>query len=312
MRAILLGVWQSILNPGVLMASPRLSTLISLGHFHYQLRKAVRGIDLEKVVLVWESTVPAMFPLVRSLARRGARVIAFPHNIEALSAAKKNRRLMIGWLRRELSVLALAEEVVCISNTDSWFYSNFGIMTSTWPYMPEVEELEAQYRIKRSRLHSRKDTVLIVGTSKNVSTRTGILELLQSNSKTQPSHRVALVSSGFTLPAGARYPNVAIYPDLPADQFEKELERAIAIVIFQPWGTGLLTRVQEAHNMGIPIFGNEVAGRGYGLRADSVPKLVSGTFPGLEFFEIIPQSYNQSVRTARLISRIDELENFSK
>lgn len=311
-----LGVIALIRHPRVLFACPTISTVVRLGYFNSEFRNILKGRDPKKATLVWESTIPAMFPVVRQLAKKGVSVVAFPHNIESLSEAlslgNHNRSQMARWLSYELQTLSLAKKIICISSYDSWFYSNWGLAASTWHYEVVGENAGKISAIRLARTDSVKDTLLILGTSNNEATKNGIHVLLDASAKGHQTTRVAVVSAGFSLYPGESYPGVDIFPNLPEPQFYGELIRAEAIMVFQKWGTGQLTRIHEAHQMGIPVFGNELSARNYAMRSDLVPEKIRKAFPGLEIFSILPSHADHETRTRELCAFLFEQGNDSK
>lgn len=312
LRHLAVGLVCVFFSPPVLRLSPSLTTLIKIGFFDSELRKKMKNVSLESVILIWESTVPAMFPVVERLARKGVRVVAFPHNVEALSMPATRAEGRMRWLAYERRVLSLVRAVICISPQDTWLYSNLGIPATTWSYQVVGTARDGLAEVRDRRQGSSKDTWLIIGTSGNDATRAGLITLLESAESTTQPGRIALVSRGFPREFICRFSNVEIFPDLPHDHFVTELVRARALVVFQPWGTGQLTRIQEAIDMGIVVYGNELAARGYEPTLDKSLKYLEFVFPGIDLMRIRPRKVDGSLQLAKVRSLIATMHNKGK
>ena len=304
------GVFAVLRHPITFLACPRTWTLVHMGYFYQEFRKLTKELDASQAILVWESTLPGMFPVVRKLSRKGVVVIAFPHNVESLSEAisqgNYSRSQMHRWLKFELNALTLAKRLICISPHDTWFYCNWGLNASTWPYQVSDDVAGKMSNIKQLRKESKKDTLLIVGTSSNEATKNGMKTLMNAYSIGMKSHRLAVVSSGMSAKIGEEFPEINFFPNLPDEQFNEILFRTEAIIVFQNWGTGQLTRIHEAHQMGIPVYGNELSARGYDIGGHVVPDAVKYSFPGLEMFRISPREIDHANRTKEIQEFINE------
>jgi hypothetical protein len=120
------------------------------------------------------------------------------------------------------------------------------------------------------------------------------------------NHKLAVVSSGMSANIGEEYPGIDFFPNLPDEQFNQILVRTEAIIVFQNWGTGQLTRIHEAHQMGIPVYGNELSSRGYDIGGYVVPNTIRDSFPEVEMFRISPRESEQATRTNEIQAFINE------
>ena len=301
LRYALFGMCTAVLHPKIFSLSPTVSTVVNFGYFARQLNAAIKSSEPKQVLLIWESTIPAMFPVVRKLSRKGVVVIAFPHNVESLSEAVSqgnySRSQMHRWLRFELNALSLAKRIFCISPHDTWLYCNWGLNASTWAYQVSDFVAGKMSSIKKLREESIKDTLLIVGTSSNEATKSGMKTLMDAYLIGKKNHRLSVVSSGMSANIGEEYPGIDFFPNLADEQFNQILVRTQAIIVFQNWGTGQLTRIHEAHQMGIPVYGNELSGRGYDMGGYVVPETIKDSFPEVEMFRISPRESEHAART---------------
>lgn len=303
---ILRGLLEVIKYPIGFFLSPGIGTIMGLGHLPSQLRALARSQNAKELTIVWESTIPAMFGVIKKLSRRGVRIFAFPHNVEAFSLEPRNPRKMLRWLRYESRILGLCEEVVCISPLDAWLYANLGVKSTVLPYEISQEARTKFEVVVNARETSEKDTFLILGTSTNEPTRAGIFKLLEASANSDNPVRIAVVSRGLLASKleVSQNVNVKIFPDLPDSSLEDELIRAKALIVLQEWGTGQLTRIQEAIEMGIPVYGNELAARGYSLTGFGIPEAVSTAFPGCNLIQILGNTSDLKERSQEVLLKI--------
>jgi hypothetical protein len=219
---------------------------------------------------------------------------------------------MLRWLKLEAEVLGLCDEVICISPFDSWLYANLGVSASTLPYEITKEARTSFAPVVDSRKTSAKDTFLIVGSSTNKPTLDGILQLLEASAYSDANIRVAVVSRGlrtFDLEVSPRR-NVEVFPNLSDSLMEQELIRAKALIVMQEWGTGQLTRIHEAIEMGIPVFANELAARGYPFTSSEIPDTVAKSFPGCTLVRIVGNPQNLNERRSHVLARLSAPKAF--
>lgn len=300
------GLVEVIRNPAYFLLSPGIATLMNLGHLPSQLQSITKSKRPSELTIVWESTVPPMFRVIKKLRRQGVRILAFPHNVEAFSLESRNPRKMLRWLKLEAEVLGICDEVICISPFDSWLYANLGVSASTLPYAITQEARTSFAPVLDSRKTSAKNTYLILGSSTNKPTRAGILQLLEASAYSDDNTRIAVVSRGlrtFDLEKGPRR-NVEVFPNLSDSLLEQELIRAKALIVMQEWGTGQLTRVHEAIEMGIPVFANELAARGYPFSVSEIPDAVAESFPGCNLVRIVGNPKNLEERRSHVLAQL--------
>jgi hypothetical protein len=103
---------------------------------------------------------------------------------------------------------------------------------------------------------------------------------------------------------------VEVFPDLSDSLMEQELMRAKALIVHQEWGTGQLTRIQEAIEMGIPVFANELAARGYSFSSSEIPDTVAESFPGCTLVRLVGNPQNLNERRSHVLARLSAPKAF--
>lgn len=244
-------------------------TLKRLGHA-YRMLQARLADDSDNIGLfVWEATNSHLMPTL--LRGRSAPLVAFPHNIEALGDGP--RRTYRGKddfdrLRREMSLLGMADHVVTISAYDSWFLSQFGINSSYLPYRPPSfmrQELEQVREARLQRPSNSRPRVLLLGSAFYPPIRAGMeLALSQLSAVLQRGADVVVDVAGYgseTLRSADADPRLHFHGTVESDVLGQMMIETDIAIACQTKGTGTLTRIQNFRHAGIPCAVNTIAGR---------------------------------------------------
>ena len=214
--------------------------------------------------------------VVNVAARRGLRVIALPHNIEALlpkafpiviDAVREGRALTA-----EMRWLARVEAVWTIGVFDQELLQLFGIAARRLPYVPPADRLADLLAVRARRTALPGAPLLILGTAHNVPTRAGMAEqLMILHNLADGTARPDVIVAGYGTEALADrdWPGVRLLGSRTWPEVLDLLANAAALWVHQAPMTGALTRIPEALMAGVPVLANRWAARGH----DAMPGL---------------------------------------
>lgn len=210
---------------------------------------------------------PAMAAVAQ---RRALRVVAFPHNIEALIPVdwpiEVNVERAIAQLGSELEWLRHASQIWAIGTLDRDILQLFGLPTRLLPYVPPSARRAELLAIRRERRERRGQHLLIMGTVHNQPTRAGMLEqlsFLRGGHDSASFPKVVVAGYGTELlsdvvPSGVELLGAQEWPALKQLMID-----ARALWVHQTPMSGALTRTTEALFAGIPVVANDWAARGH-------------------------------------------------
>lgn len=221
--------------------------------------------------------------LLRVAGQRRLRVVALPHNIEAV--LPKQWPIVIDFdrslrqLRGELAWLSRADAVFCIGTLDRDLLQLFGIPAQLLPYAPPAARRDELLAIRVRRRESRPgDGLLILGTAHNQPTRAGMLDQLAILRALPPGTAppVTIAGYGTDLIADAGIPGVRFAGPQSWPDLQDLIATAGALWVHQMPMSGALTRITEALVAGLPVIANHWATRGHAAMAgltvyDGVP-----------------------------------------
>ena len=215
--------------------------------------------------------------LTRVATRRGLRVVALPHNIEAVlpkawPIAVDPARVGTA-LAAEMRWLAAATAVWTIGTLDRELCELFGIAAGLLPYAPPAPRAAdlAAIRARRMTPGSASGPLLIIGTVHNPPTRAGMTAQL-ALARTLGDALPPLVVAGYGTEAlaGEAGPGVSVLGALDWPALQELLVSAKALWVHQTPMSGALTRISEALVAGVPVLANRWAARGHGVMAGLV------------------------------------------
>lgn len=218
-------------------------------------------------LLIWEANreLFEIAPIVAKAA--GYRVIALPHNIEALVSVPAERDRSSSNLRslsHELYCLSQADAVFCISWEETWLLRQCGIPASFLPYYPPEETVNSLQKIRQLRANSDKSRFLIVGTVKNQPTLEGMLEQLNMLAKLREQVPFEVDVAGYgseVLAEDCKFEGLKLHGSVDQSFLDHLLIHAKAVLVHQKTGAGALTRIPEMLIAGIPVIANDQARR---------------------------------------------------
>jgi hypothetical protein len=207
-------------------------------------------------------------PLFKKLIRRRIPVIAVCHNIESVvpGQVKKDRAREL--LEKELELLSQCRLVITISREEDVILRNFGITSRYMPYYP-VESIQKRLlAIREKRRFTSKEDILMVGTSKNLPTREGMIRAASYwNEKRLDKAAGKLIAGGFfseeyltSMPVGD---SVEYHGTFSNGDLDGWMEKVKACLCYQESGAGALTRICEMLTAGVPVLANTHAARSY-------------------------------------------------
>lgn len=239
----------------------------------YRLRKFSRiWVDSIKELPEMDMAImddPIYFlPLFKKLRRLHIPVIAVCHNVETLAANQVKKKWAMNLFKKELDILSQCRLVITISREENFLLNNLGIPTLYIPYYP-VEPIRGRLlAVREQRKNNLKGGILMVGTTKNLPTRDGVMRAAAY------WHENHLDSSAGKLIIGGyqseKYFDPRPFGDpvdfrgtLSNEEIDILLSRVKAFLCYQESGSGALTRICEMLIAGVPVLANSYAARSY-------------------------------------------------
>jgi hypothetical protein len=217
-------------------------------------------------VLLWETTYDSLLP---NFAREaGFRIIALPHNLEALASERafaSDQPALGPDLAAEITRLGETDTVFTIAKEEQWLLQAFGLTAEYLPFYPD-ENLAAEALAIRERRAASHATaagpLLILGSAFNPATRVGMQRQLEWLSGAAESRGI-VVAGPETETFFASYvsPRVRVLGQVTRDRLVELLNSCAALLIHTERGAGAVTRIPEALLSGIPVIANRNAAR---------------------------------------------------
>lgn len=236
------------------------------------------------VTFIWESTASGNYGYPYLMKAAGAKVIAFPHNLESLVPTQSDiqtGKVAPNWLADEIERLKLCDKVFTISREECWLLRQHGIDAAYLPYYPprEAERFLLGIRAKRVvRKPNDRTKFLLLGSATNPPTREGMQELLNEAAKHNLDFDIYVVgyqTESLNIPPKN---NIHFLGSLGKEEIAEWLVITDAILVYQPPTSGALTRIPEMLVAGIPVFANFDAARNF-YNIDDV--IIYSTFDSL-------------------------------
>jgi glycosyltransferase involved in cell wall biosynthesis len=257
LRTKLIGAWLRLrLGPRASIdpAGPGL-----LGYRWWFFHSALKRHPEARAVL-WETTYDDVLPLVAR--RHGKRLLAAPHNLEALVSEEVFRSAAYDPfpdLAAEVRRLAQADAVFTIAQEERWLLEARGVAARYLPFFPEPR-LERECLAVRARRPAPKpdQPLLLVGSAFNAATGRGMRQHLEWL-RGVPRHVVVVgpqTDQLFREFAGER---VRVLGAVPREELAGLMATCAALCIHTEGGAGAVTRIPEALVAGIPVIANSNA-----------------------------------------------------
>lgn len=211
----------------------------------------------------WESTRDVWYILPYLANKFGKKIIAFPHNLEALVGGQLST--LFSWnaeqrFAREMHVLRACEKVYAISNEETWLLQLMGVNAEALLYQLPATVKEQCDKIATMRKTSTKDYYLMLGSAINPPTRLGMEEVLREWDSAK-----SLIVAGFGTELLKKFESgkVQVVGSVNDEELLDLQLHCKALIVNQPATTGALTRIEEFLAAGIPIIANENSIRSY-------------------------------------------------
>ena len=217
-------------------------------------------------VLVWENTHRNNQATPQLARHAGYSVVALPQNLESLVRNTRviPARTTAARLTGEVSVLARAESIYCISREEQWLLSCFGIAADYLPYYPPKAVAENLLEVRRRRERTEPQRWLILGSVGNPPTFAGVSELLRLLKSFPSGRQLPVDIAGYEterLREQAEGTHWRVHGGVDQQTLTQLLVSAKAMLVHQISGAGALTRIPEMLMAGIPVVANVIAAR---------------------------------------------------
>jgi len=220
-------------------------------------------------VLLWETTYDSLLPTFAKAA--GYRVIALPHNLEALvseHAFADPSHPPCCHLPAEIARLGLSDALFTISREEQWFLEANNLLPSYLPFFPDPSLALECLAIRETRAAraqndgSLKGPLLLLGSGFNPATARGMRQQLTWLTK-QGSTTDILVAGPSTDRELADFnsPKIKIFGGVSRAHLVELLKTCSALLIHTRGGAGAVTRIPEALLAGVPLIANANAAR---------------------------------------------------
>lgn len=254
LRARLMGAWLRLrlgARAAVDSAGPGL-----LGYRHSFFDSAMRRHPDSRLI-VWETTYDDVMPYVAH--RRGRRLLAVPHNLEALVSGKvfaDPRYNPLVDLAAEVRRLGRADAVFTIAREERWLLEAGGVAARYLPFFPDPElEKECLAVRQHRREPDAAQPLLLLGSAFNAATAHGMRRQLEwLRGTTRP---VIVVGSETDRMLGdfASGP-VSVWGSVSRERLTEVMAAAGALLVHTQGGAGAVTRIPEALLAGLPVIAN--------------------------------------------------------
>lgn len=198
----------------------------------------------------------------------GFRVIALPHNMEALASWDQldpiTRKTGAAYLDWERKFLGRMHAVYAISRDETCLLRNLGVTAFYYPYWPdEAAFQEALTARALRRQDDRSGPILVLGSALNGPTEEGMRRLI-AGLASATSRPIVVAGRGVSrLHSAAIGDRVEFRSDVSPDELTALCARAACACIHQERGAGALTRIRHLLISGVPVVCNTVAARDY-------------------------------------------------
>lgn len=190
------------------------------------------------------------------LKESGARYIPFPQNIDGLRPGLSSRCFGSLWERfgAEVSLYRGAVQNVTICDFDRAIIESFAGSAVVHPFYPSDEKLSALRAIKRARLATDSDTVLMLGSASNPPTCAAMTAFLRGMAEHEVP--VKVIVAGFGTEQFTHYggDNITVLGGVSEERLNQLLESVRAVVVPSVQTSGFLTRLVDLNLAGVPVI----------------------------------------------------------
>lgn len=218
-------------------------------------------------LLLWETTYDTLLPHLAKAA--GFRVIALPHNLEALVSeqAFAGDKDVDRDLAAEIARLKLADAVFTISKEEQWFLEARGVRADYLPFYPnpllvaECEQIRARRLARVGTGSSEEAPLLLLGSAFNPATARGMSQQLAWLGAAPQFNRSIVVAGAATEKLPATTAKTILRGSVSRAELIELLASCSALLVHTEGGAGAVTRIPEALLAGIPVIANVNAAR---------------------------------------------------
>jgi hypothetical protein len=254
LKARLMGAWLRLrlgAHASVDSAGPGL-----LGYRYFFFDTAVRRHPDSKLI-VWETTYDDVMPYVAR--RREKRLLALPHNLEALVSGKvfaDPRYDPRADLAAEVRRLGRADAVFTIAREERRLLEAGGVAARYLPFFPDpILEKECLELRQRRRKPDATHPLLLVGSAFNAATGQGMRRQLEW---LRGANRPVIVVGPQTDRILGEFASeqVNVLGVVPRERLTEVMAAAGALLVHTQGGAGAVTRIPEALLAGLPVIAN--------------------------------------------------------
>lgn len=207
------------------------------------------------------------YPLVEYLGKTGIPIVALCQNIESLSYSQLKSKNQARLFDKEIDLFRRCSLVVTISREETILLRNFDIPALYFPYYPVTAIEERMLSIREKREQGSKENFLLVGNVGNKVTLDGMTAVIEYfKSQPQLLGKEKLLVAGYWSPQFLKItggPGIDILGDIPNGELDEILRQTRAMICYQEYGSGALTRIMEMLLAGVPVLANTHAARSY-------------------------------------------------
>jgi glycosyltransferase involved in cell wall biosynthesis len=254
LRARLMGAWLRLrLGSHAAVDSAGLGLL---GYRYFFFDSAVRRHPDSRLI-IWETTYDDVMPYVAR--RRGKRLLAVPHNLEALVSGKvfaNHAYNPLADLAAEIRRLGRADAVFTISREERWLLEARAVAARYLPFYPEPALEKECLAIREARpAPNAAQPLLLIGSAFNTATAEGMrrqLEWLRGAAR----HVVVVGPQTDRILGDFASNRVSVLGTVPRERLAEIMTASAALLIHTKGGAGAVTRIPEALLAGLPVIAN--------------------------------------------------------
>ncbi len=209
------------------------------------------------------------YPLVAFLYKQKIPIVGLSQNIESLSLSQLNPGNQLKLFNKEIKLFKKCALVITISREETFLLNNFNIPTYYLPYYPVKSIEERMLTVRERRKLTEKKDFLIIGTVGNRVTLDGMttfIDLWKSGRNKIKNQELLVAGYGttkFLKAKTAGIKNIGFLGELSNQQLDDVLSSVKAMICFQEFGSGALTKIKEMLIAGVPVLANSHAARSY-------------------------------------------------
>jgi glycosyltransferase involved in cell wall biosynthesis len=257
------------------------------------------------------------YPLVEYFHKKKIPIVGLCQNIESLSLSQLNGKYQLELFDKEIGLLKKCNMVVTISREETFLLRNLNIPVYYLPYYPVRSIEKRMLDVRKRRESTKKEGFLMIGTAGNMVTLNGMTAFIDTwiCNKNKVKNEKLLVA-GYLTPKFLKIApceNVDFLGELSNDRLDDILSSVKAMVCFQEFGSGALTKIREMIIAGVPVLATPHAARSYNeyksvikfSNMDDLEKAMS--ILETQGNSLVEETYKPSVSPEELVDKIKKL-----